>query len=625
MQAEHRECQNPTPLFSWLQETAFDNPSLAFACAALLESGTQRDRILRDAFNVSIANQPGLARKYLGQVIDRPWITDAGFFPLASLAISIQSEDPENSRKLLLKAAQRYPGLALRDFEGYGADVFEAAARAAPDEAVGLASGTSAGAYRLLESLRKSPSAELQLLARLAADANLPLQVRSRAAIFYRQVSARTLTLAQAVEFSKGPTYFPALVKLRIGAAGDEAKLYDRALESYAEVLFRFDGVSPELKQLTARDLYVLLVYGRTEEDDKLFSAVFDRLLLPKLRNAPPAELLAEVHGLHLRQFLVTAAAHHRLEPFAPLAVRAVHGLEDAEHPMEEAVAAAQIIDAVNDPTRLAELQRAIHAEYNQASTAKPLYGLLAGALARKITPTDPAFAAIASQYRSYFKDDGVLDAAALFSPAGICIQQQFFYDDDDGAESFESFKQTYAHDNAWQWNDHGWYVQVVGKGAAGRRIDIFANVPHPITAKDTDDRRHALAKMMAKSGLSASVVIHRGHTWYVDQSLRYLTPGARLVYLGSCRGIESTYAVVSVARRAQIIATRAIGTQSVNDPLLKAINDELLRGEPSIAWDRFWRKQDARLKHNPSFHDYIPPSRNVAAIMLAAYFAAGQ
>ena len=77
----------------------------------------------------------------LASVLDRPWVTDAGFFALPALA-------PE-SRNLMLQIARRYPALALREYRTYiaspiGREVFEQAVMADPEEAVGLASGRSA-------------------------------------------------------------------------------------------------------------------------------------------------------------------------------------------------------------------------------------------------------------------------------------------------------------------------------------------------------------------------------------------------------------------------------------------------------------------------------------------------
>ncbi|MBV8816767.1 MAG: hypothetical protein JO022_00345, partial [Acidobacteriaceae bacterium] len=260
--------------------------------------------------------------------------------------------------------------------------------------------------------------------------------------------------------------------------------------------------------------------------------------------------------------------------------------------------------------------------EYARASPqGKPIYGLLAASLARKLTTPDPEFAAITGRYSGYFKEPRALDAAALFASGGICVQEQFFYDDDDAKESFESFQQIYQRDRAWRWEDHGWYVRVAASGQSGRTIEIYANVPHSIAPGGSDDRRHALSKLLEEKKLRATVVIHRGHTWYVEQSLRYLTPDARVVFLGSCRGMLSAYPVMAVARRAQMIATRGVGTQEINDPLLKAINDELLRGANLLDWDRFWRTQEVRFGRNPMFRDYVPPPQNASGMMMSAYF----
>ena len=84
---------------------------------------------------------------------------------------------------------------------------------------------------------------------------------------------------------------------------------------------------------------------------------------------------------------------------------------------------------------------------------------------------------------------------------------------------------------------------------------------------------------------------------------------------------MENSYSVMALANRAQMIATRGVGTTSINDALLLAINDELLSGAKTLDWERFWRTQESKLGGNPMFRDYIPPSRNAAAIMLAAYY----
>ena len=73
---------------------------------------------------------------------------------------------------------------------------------------------------------------------------------------------------------------------------------------------------------------------------------------------------------------------------------------------------------------------------------------------------------------------------------------------------------------------------------------------------QELDLRRHELTKLLAEQGLAPSVLIHRGHTWYVVETLEYLTSSAKLVYLGSCRGLMNAYSVIALSNRAQMIAT---------------------------------------------------------------------
>ncbi len=627
-------------LFTRLQQWVLNAPELALACAGMLDNRLQRDRILRDAFVTAASLKPDVAVRYLPQAMGRPWLADAGFFPLAALA----AMSPGNARLLLLRAAERYPALALREYRDYaglpfGPEVFERAALAAPDEAVGIACGHSVRADEVRTALLSASGPDLRVLASLAENESVGGYVRQRAAVFYRQIAKAEMPISKAIEVAGGTRFFPAVAALRIGALGDEAALYDRVLENYAEMLFRAcaDGGSlGELQQLSAGDVYLLLNYGRTEADDLLFGRIFDVYLLPKLRVTRPSRLIDEVREVHLRRFLSAAAAHHRLDAFlsmdlgqGDLLARALRGVEGASRPLDDALELAEIVEAIPDGPRLLRMKTVAMEEYKRDQASRALYGLMVAAIARKLPASqinaDPHFQQVAAQYQPFFKEPRVLDAASLFNSAGLCVQEELFYDDEDAAESFKSFQRIHSQDEAWHWEDCGWYVRVTAGTAFGRRIEIYANVPRSLRPEggpwSSADRRHALTKLLGEKGLVPSVLVHRGHTWYVEQSLRYLAPSTRLVFLGSCRGFTSTYGIVAVANRAQIIATRGVGTHVINDPLLKAINDELLRGAKVLEWDSFWRAQKARLGARPEFADYIPPPRNAAAIMLAAYY----
>jgi len=77
--------------------------------------------------------------------------------------------------------------------------------------------------------------------------------------------------------------------------------------------------------------------------------------------------------------------------------------------------------------------------------------------------------------------------------------------------------------------------------------------------------------------------------------------------------------AVLSQAPDTHLITTKGIGSMTVNDPLLKALNDYLLSGH-DMTWASFWRSVAPHLAHNPRFADYVPPDKNAGMIFLRAY-----
>ena len=220
------------------------------------------------------------------------------------------------------------------------------------------------------------------------------------------------------------------------------------------------------------------------------------------------------------------------------------------------------------------------------------------------------------------------LDVASVFGKDGVCVQRYYFYYDDDGAESFDVFRRTYSGDPAWKITDHRGWVHIVSKPVDGRRIEIFANEPFDLLKganvgrEDEALRRQtAVTKALSDRQLTPVVVVHRGHAYHTPKTVDQVSSAARLVFLGSCRGMDSVYTVIETADSAQLIATRAVGTSSINDPILKAINDRLLRGEAELDWSTFWREQELRLGRNAQFQDYVPPDKNATAIFLGAYY----
>jgi hypothetical protein len=170
-----------------------------------------------------------------------------------------------------------------------------------------------------------------------------------------------------------------------------------------------------------------------------------------------------------------------------------------------------------------------------------------------------------------------------------------------------------YHGDRSWHIEDRGSFVHLRSQ-APGRQVEIFAN-------KFTDDEQgiNDIDEVLRQRKATPSVIVHRGHTFYVDKTLEKLSATVTLVYLGNCGGNTLLETVLRRAPYAHIITTKSIGTLTINDPLLKALNTYLLRGK-DLTWQGFWRQIEAKFGRNPRFIDYVPPDKNASVVFLRAY-----
>ncbi len=609
--------------FAHLLSTTAERPEMGFLCAAALENPAQSDRVLKQAYLAAmLLPDKTVVARHIQAVLDRPWLGEVNFFDAVQAAAAMGAAE---SQALLSAAAARNPSLAVREVAEYrhlpgGPAAFVRAARLAPNEAVMLARGQSPTAAAVRSALAAIP-----YLAKLAAAEGLGDVERQRQAVFH--------LAPQRAAAATDAAYLTRLVELRLAAQGDPAILYDRALAGFSQMLFvearssRAALARLEPAKLPAAAGYLLLAYGRTESDDPAFATIFDGLLAPKLRAGGMTALLNQTKGIQLRNFLVSAITHGRFETLLgydpQLLDRAVSGISNTE----DAVAAAEVIDASGGAARLRALERALVREHDAASERmRPLYGLLA-ARARQRGADSPDLAALAARYEKFLRAPFELDTGALFEKSKLVVERHFFYDDDDGVASFANFRQTFARDPAWKWEDRGGWVEVTGQSESGRRIVMVANEPIDLFAAgnggrqgDSAARQSAVTRHLAERSMAPAVIVHRGHAYHAGKTIGHLNGSVRLIFLGSCRGTAEVDAALSAASGAQVIATRGIGTQDINDPLLKALNTELLKDARKLDWQEFWTAQTRRLGSSSLFHDYIPPHRNSAAVLLAAY-----
>src|SRR6202012_1021780 len=156
-----------------------------------------------------------------------------------------------------------------------------------------------------------------------------------------------------------------------------------------------------------------------------------------------------------------------------------------------------------------------------------------------------------------------------------------------------------------------------------GKPVLIFAN--KPLLGDDGPDTKaqEALGHYLEAHDLKPTIVIHRGHSYHVRSTIEQMPSTARIVVLGSCGGYNNLSEVLKISEDAHIISPKQVGTKTVNEPILEAINNTLVAGK-DIEWLPMWRELDARFQNDPNgkekFDDYIPPYKNLGAIFIKAY-----
>jgi hypothetical protein len=293
--------------------------------------------------------------------------------------------------------------------------------------------------------------------------------------------------------------------------------------------------------------------------------------------------------------------------------------IERAPDVTVQAVTAAEMLSAPLDRASLRLIRDTLKSEYARAEVehnqhARIIYGLLIAALAQRYAAelSDPALRTIADTYLPALPALTGIPVAGLFQQE-TNIQKYFFYNDDDGKLSFQSFMAQYQRDKAWHIEDHGSFVHIRSTVSA-RTIEIYAN-------KFTEDEQGStdIDDVLRQRRVTPSVIVHRGHSTYVAQTIEQVPATAALVYLGNCGSYTLLETVLKKAPKAHILTTKGIGTLTINDHLLKALNDYLLRSK-DMTWQSFWRQAEATLGRNPRFMDYVPPDKNAGAVFLTAY-----
>lgn len=561
--------------------------------------------------------------------------------PHADVLIAV---DPVWAEGPIRAAARAYPYDALRALSAYittpwGAQVFTEAVLHDPRWVVNLLTASPDSHEAVRRALDAASDPAVHMVVQLA-QSPYPDEIKVRMAAFVQDLVALTLSMEEAARLSSHPqAYFRTLVTVSLREQHSTPRAVESALKEEASTLVEeMNGLFEQppairfraIEGLTARELYLLITYGEAEMFTSSYRGVFDRLLARMRQEGLTGDrLLAHVHQAHFCVFLKAAAVFHRLETFLatippsvarwPLLARCVRDLERSPEGLARAMTVAELLSAPLDLSTLRIMQETLTSEYTRAGLesnhdAQTIYGLLIAQLVRRQESrlSNVDLRAIATTYLPSLPNVEAMPVATLFAH-GVNIQRYFFYNDDDGHQSFQSFLAQYQHAPAWHMDNHGSFIHLLAAGVGGT-IEIYANTPEAEDQGISD-----IDQALQERRVIPQMIVHRGHTPYAVRTIERIPASAAVVFLGNCGGTTLLDAVFRKAPQAHILTTKGIGSITINDPLLKALND-YLRSTKEMTWPRFWRAAEATLGHNPRFVDYVPPYKNAGAIFLQAH-----
>jgi hypothetical protein len=213
------------------------------------------------------------------------------------------------------------------------------------------------------------------------------------------------------------------------------------------------------------------------------------------------------------------------------------------------------------------------------------------------------------------------LNYSSLRDNSGNISVLLLFYGDEDGINSYKSFTNLFKDSRKWKVENKNTWVSITS--LENNSIHIYAN--QPMNDNDGSDiaAQETLIGELANASVEPSIFIHRGHSYHLAHSLKYLEPYTRLAILGSCGGYKNMQKIIDINPTIHIIASKQTGSMAVNDPLLRQLTIELTAGN-NIDWISIWNQLNETFKKEPAasklFEEYIPPYKNLSAFLVRLY-----
>ncbi|HEY4335972.1 MAG TPA: hypothetical protein VGM89_08745, partial [Puia sp.] len=373
------------------------------------------------------------------------------------------------------------------------------------------------------------------------------------------------------------------------------------ALHTADNPAIRFKILDP----LTPEELYYLVVLSEDEIYTSSYLGVYDRIF--QRMKAPYGDsLLMQVHGDYFRKFIKMAAGYNKLEHFLGTMDKQNAGtvmksfvihLENAGE--EEAVDVADSYSSIveKSPVLARFILNEVKWNYDKNVAAGDKKGIIIYRLLQTLFESADTANKVDLSAKLGIPPVYTVDRQSLTDDSGRVIQQVFFYGDKDkdGQNSYADFMRIFqarpGTKPEWRVQENPQWTTI--SSIRGKPVVIYANKPL-LGEDDPDDKaQKALSDYLYDRHLKPVIVIHRGHSYHVKSTIQRMPATARIVVLGSCGGYNNLSEVLKISEDAHIISSKQVGTKSVNEPILQAMNNTLIAGR-NIEWLPMWRDLEA-------------------------------
>ncbi|HEX8356811.1 MAG TPA: hypothetical protein VF610_05345, partial [Segetibacter sp.] len=377
------------------------------------------------------------------------------------------------------------------------------------------------------------------------------------------------------------------------------------------------------VEPLSPQELYYLCIMTETEIYTSSYLKVYERIF-QRMKNPNSDTLLMSVSFDHFKKFIKMAANYNTLDDFlkrmdkgnAEILMKAFAGGLERTATLEDAVDVADSYASISDPQLrkliLGEVQNSlVQVEKDNNKRGLAIYDLL-----YNIFQSLDSSKGIDLSAKFGIPPIYTVNNTSLKNDNGKIIIQQFFYGDKDGLTAFNAFRAEYANAGWKLVNKKDWLEVSSAKGVP---VIIYANKPLDEKEGLDEKAQENLDEYLNQQDLTPTIVIHRGHSYHVGSTISQLFPSSKVVLLGSCGGYQNINRVLNICPSAHIIASKQVGSGTVNGPMIMSITETLRQGK-DLNWPDMWKNLGKRLKDNNLFEDYVPPYKNLGALFIMAY-----